>query len=198
MFHLDVSGASTMVDWFNLGDATNVVRIIGFLIPLVTALVTKSVAAPGLKSVVTTVLSAITAALAVLVAPDGHAFAWQSFINAFINAFVVAIASYHGLWKPTGVAGSLANATRLFGFNGIAQTRSKGVESAGDARNPAATPRAVLDDHGYITPGLGLVLLGIVLMLVSFFVVGMHILFVIGIILIIVGVILMIVGPNRL
>ena len=42
---------SDQIDWLNLSDPTNVVRAVGFVLPLVTALVTKKFASGGLKAV---------------------------------------------------------------------------------------------------------------------------------------------------
>jgi len=58
------------IDWLNLSDPTTFVRLIGLLIPLLTALVSKQVASAGLKALITTLLSAITAAVAVLVTSE--------------------------------------------------------------------------------------------------------------------------------
>jgi len=118
-------------NWLQLGDATNTVRILGFLIPVLTALVTKAVTSSGTKAVVTLVSSALLGATAYLVTKDGG-YDWEGFVNSFMNAFLPAIAAYYGLWKPTGVAGTVAAATRGFGIGKPAlETGDRGYESDG-------------------------------------------------------------------
>jgi hypothetical protein len=183
------------VDWLNLSDPTSVVRIIGLLIPILTALVTKHVASQGLKSVVTLVLSAVTAAVAVLVSADGG-FAWQAFVNAFINAFVPAIAIYYGLWKPTGVAGSVAAATKTFGLGSppTLETAAKGEESPDSA---AGDPHA--GEGGLVAVGslaLLLVVLGAVGLLAGLLLPN-HMLLVVGVIVLVLGVVIGFAGGRR-
>lgn len=188
VFDVPPPDSPTQVDWLNLSDPTSVVRIIGLLIPILTALVTKHVAAQGLKAVTTTVLSAITAAAAVLVAADGHSFAWQAFVNAFINTFVPAIALYYGLWKPTGLAGSVAAATKNFGIGSppTLETAEKGQESPDSA---AGAPHA--GEGGVVAVGslaLLLVVLGAVGVIAGLLV-PHHTLLVVGVIVLVIGVV---------
>lgn len=103
------------LDWTHLSNATNLVRLLGILIPLATAIITKQVAASGLKSVVTLVLSILAGTIVYLVSVDGG-YAIGGFFNAFMNAFLPAIASYYGFLKPTGIAGSFAATTAGFGI----------------------------------------------------------------------------------
>lgn len=102
-------------DWLSLSDPTNFVRLLGIAIPIVTALITKSTASSSLKSIVTTVLSAVTATAAYLIAADGS-YDWQGFVNAFLNTFIPAIALYYGLYKPTGVTDRVNVSTGAFGL----------------------------------------------------------------------------------
>lgn len=120
-------------DWTNLSDATNLVRAIGVFLTLVTAVLTKKMASSGLKSTVTAVLAAVTGSLVYLVGEDG-ALDWTGFVNGFINAYVPAIAVYYGLFKPTGLAGSVAQATRRFGLGKpVLETDDKGAEAPPNA-----------------------------------------------------------------
>jgi hypothetical protein len=145
---------SDQIDWLNLSDPTNVVRAVGFVLPLLTALVTKKFASGGLKSVVTLVLSALIAVIGTLVTSDGH-FAVNAFVNAFVNVFVPAIAAYYGLWKATGVAGKVANVTDSFGLGRpVLETSDKGAESAGDYLH-GDTGESGLGILGWVLVGLG-------------------------------------------
>lgn len=186
-------GQVQQIDWLNLSDATNVVRIVGLLIPILTAVVTKHVASQGLKATVTTVLSALTAAVSVLVAADGHSFAWQAFVNAFVNTFIPAIALYYGFWKPTGLAGSVAAATKSFGLGPrpVLETSEKGEESPSSA---AGYPEA-----GAVSLIALLAVAGLVLLLLGIFHVLANWAFVLGLILLALAVVLAVVDrPSRL
>lgn len=187
--HLADTVSANQADWLNLSDATNVVRIIGILIPLLTALVTKRLATGGLKSVVTLALSVITAVAATLVAADGHHFAWTAFVNAFVNAFVPAIAAYYGLWKGTGVAGTVANIAPHVGIGQPAMvTGDKGDEEAGDIRRGDVGAVGILYLIGVILAIAGLlILLGSLLGVIatSWF---------LGLVLLVVGVVLVMVS----
>lgn len=118
------------IDWTSL-NALDVVRALGLLIPLLTAIVTKKVAAQGTKAVITLVASALLGSIGYL-AGEGGGYDLAGFFNAFLNAFIPAIAAYYGLWKPTGLAGSVAEATGDFGIGRTPalQTEDKGQESS--------------------------------------------------------------------
>lgn len=110
------TAADPQANWLNISDPINVVRVLGLLIPIVTALVTKSSATSGQKAVVTLVLSALTSTVVYLVANDGSGYDWAGFVNAFINTFVPAIVAYYGLLKPTNITGSIAAKTADVGI----------------------------------------------------------------------------------
>ena len=106
---------ATPVSFLNWGNSAAAVAALGFLIPLVTALVTKHFASSQLKALVTAFLAVLTGTIGTLVALDGG-WDWSGFIDNFLNAFVTAIAAYYGLLKPIGLAGSVAHATRNLGI----------------------------------------------------------------------------------
>lgn len=122
-------------DWLS-GDAGSVVTILGILIPLFTGVVTKKIAAQGTKAVVTLIASILLGSIAYLVTADGG-YDWRGFVNSFLNAFVPAIASYYGLWKPTGLAGTVANATANVGIGRppVLETDDKGQETSEGLRH---------------------------------------------------------------
>lgn len=115
-FAADGVTADEQADWLSLSEPTNLVRLLGIVIPIVTALITKSSASSGLKSVVTTALSAVTATVVYVVAADGGGYDWQGFLNAFLNTFIPAIVLYYGLYKPTGVTTRVNVSTGAFGL----------------------------------------------------------------------------------
>ena len=106
-----------LLSFVDYRDAAAVVALVGLIIPLVTGLVTKSNASSQVKALVTTALSVLTAVIANLATADGN-YDWKGFLSAFLVAFVPAIATYYGLWKPTGVAGSVQSATSGVGIGG--------------------------------------------------------------------------------
>ncbi len=192
---IENASTSDQIDWLNLSDPTSVVRVLGLLIPILTALITKRVASQGLKSVVTLVLSAITAATAVLVSDDGG-YAWQAFVNAFINTFVPAIVMYYGLWKPTGLAGSVSAKTENFGIGSppVLETGDKGQESP-----PAAAGAPHAGEGGAIAVGslaLLLVVIGAIGAIAGLLLPDRTFL-VVGVIVLIVGVVVGFAGGRR-
>jgi len=84
--------------------------LIGTLIPILVALVTRSTAPPGVKAVVNLALSAVTGFGAEYV--NDVNFVWQQALLTTVVTFVVSVATYYGLWKPTNVASSSSPAAR--------------------------------------------------------------------------------------
>lgn len=82
--------------------------LIGTVIPIVVALVTRSTARPGLKAVVNLGLSALSGFGTEYI--NSANFAWQQALLTTVVTFVVSVATYYGLWKPTNVAGSASPA----------------------------------------------------------------------------------------
>lgn len=75
-------------------------------LPIVVALVTKANAPPALKAVLLLFLSAVTAVVTPLIQNGGSLTIDKPFAIGFATTFVVAVASYYGLTKPLGLAGS--------------------------------------------------------------------------------------------
>ena len=121
-------------------DALTVAFIVGTVIPLLVNVVAKSTATPGLKAIISLVLSVVASVINVFVQADGSAtFDLQTFVITLGSTFLVAVMSYLGLWKPTGVSGSIASGTANFGLGKpVMQTDDKGFEEQG---NPHAPPR---------------------------------------------------------
>lgn len=194
LLHLvaDAPAPAVQIDWLNLSNPITVVRVLGLLIPILTALVTKRLSSQGLKSVVTLALSAITAGVAVLVSADGG-FDWNAFVNAFVNTFGPAIAMYYGLWKPTGLAGSVAAATHSFGLgtSPVLETSAKGAESPDSA---VGAPH--VGEGGFTSVAFLLVVLGAVGVLAGLLLPS-HVFLVVGAVLLVVGLIVGFSGGRR-
>lgn len=90
----------------------------GVLIPIVVNIVTKEVASGAVKSVLLLVLSAV-AGLATVAISGGGVVTDAALANAVVT-FVIAVASYYGFWKPTGVAPALAEKTSDIGLTVVA------------------------------------------------------------------------------
>lgn len=84
--------------------------LVGTLIPILVALVTKSTAQPGVKAVVNLALSAVSGFGAEYI--NSAHFVWQQALLTTVVTFVVSVATYYGLWKPTNVAGSSSPTAR--------------------------------------------------------------------------------------
>lgn len=88
--------------------------IAGTFLPILVGIVTKKLAAGGLKSIVLAALSGATGVINGAINADG-AFSSESLQAAFL-AWVVAVASYYGFWKPTGGAEKVQDATANAGI----------------------------------------------------------------------------------
>lgn len=79
-----------------------VTLIVGVLLPIVVALVTKEITSPKVRSIILLVLSAIAGVLnSWLIAPNG--FDWSQSLFDAATIFIIGVATLFGLWKPTGV-----------------------------------------------------------------------------------------------
>lgn len=89
-------------------DVSVLTLIVGTILPIVVGLVTTRVTRAAVKAwllagltLVTTFLQALLFATQSGVSFDGKAI----FIAAFTQ-FIISVAIYYGLWKPTGIAGA--------------------------------------------------------------------------------------------
>lgn len=90
--------------------------ILGVLLPLLVGIVTKLNASKAVKSFVLLILSLIGGTLSQAIASDGSAFFSQETLISVATTWVVAIASYYGLWKPSGTSESVNTKTANFGI----------------------------------------------------------------------------------
>lgn len=119
---------------FDFTDPQTLTRMLGIAIPILVGVVSKKVASQGLKATLNALLSAIGGSLIYLFAADGALNA-AGFVNAVINTFLVSIATYYGVWKPTGLAGTVAEKTANFGIgpSPVLETEDKGAENPPEA-----------------------------------------------------------------
>lgn len=86
----------------------------GVIIPLLVGLLTKLNASSTIKSILNFGLSALAGGLATVTSDAG--FEWKPFLVNFAFTWVISIATYYGLWRPTGVAPAVQEATPEFGL----------------------------------------------------------------------------------
>ena len=116
-------------------DAQMVALLGGVVVPLLVGVLTKSHASDGVKAVVNALLSALAGVIATFT-QDGlfHA-SLKTLVITILSAWGTSIISYYGLFKPTGVAGTVAAATSNFGIGSppMLETPDKGAEDPGPA-----------------------------------------------------------------
>jgi hypothetical protein len=84
--------------------------IVGFVLPPVIAIIVQEKWKPGLKAIVAfgaCLLSAVGTVY--LQGPD--TFTLSRWVTASLTTLTVAIATYHGLWRPTGTAPAIEHST---------------------------------------------------------------------------------------
>lgn len=83
--------------------------IVGFFLPHLIAVVQQPGWSSGLRSVIT-FLACLVAAVGTVLIQLGH-WDWQDWISSSLLILVTAIATYKGLWKPTGIAPAVEGST---------------------------------------------------------------------------------------
>lgn len=97
-------------------DAQTISFLCGVLIPLVVGVLTKVNASAGLKAVVNALLSALAGALATFTQTGLTSDVdWKTLVISVLSVWIVSVATYYGIWKPTGVAGTVNVKTGRFG-----------------------------------------------------------------------------------
>ncbi|MGL5910164.1 MAG: hypothetical protein ACRCZP_09185 [Phycicoccus sp.] len=79
------------------------------LLPILVSLVTARAAESSTKALVLLALAAVSGLLTQWLAAleVGAAFDWSQAALTVLSGYIVAVASHFGLWKPTGVTGSV-------------------------------------------------------------------------------------------
>lgn len=88
--------------------------LVSMVLPLIVGVVVKQVAHPAVKSITLAFLSAVTALATTGLGSNGEI--GTATIAQAVLSFIIAVGAYYGLWKPTGVAGSVNTATENFGI----------------------------------------------------------------------------------
>lgn len=88
---------------------------LGFVVPVLTAILVKSKAPAALKAITNAVLVCVAGLLAMAIKSNGAIDLYVGGV-AIAEAAVASWASYYGFWKPTGIAPSLHEGTGAFGI----------------------------------------------------------------------------------
>lgn len=133
--HLIVEQDGTVVGTYL--DVRLLAMLASALVPLLVNFITKKSASDGLKSVVNIVAVAVVTVLAVIADPADQQVTWALLANTFLFSLVTSFAAYKGVWKPTGVAGTIADRTANVGVGSppTFQTADKGQEDMGQVDN---------------------------------------------------------------
>lgn len=102
---------------FNV-DVQTVARLLGIVVPILVALITKRYAQKWVKALSNILLSAVAGVLAPILAGDTAPHSLGAVFNGIVNAFIVSIVAYYGIFKPTGIVDALQNKTGGFGVGG--------------------------------------------------------------------------------
>lgn len=86
---------------------------VGVLIPIAVAFVTKEVTGSGVKAITLAALAAVSGVLMNYI--DVGSITEDSVTQAVTN-FIIAVATYYGLWKPTGTTGTIQTKTSEIGL----------------------------------------------------------------------------------
>lgn len=98
-------------------DPTTVSLVLGVALPLLVGVITKSHASGRVKSVILALLSAISGGISQAVTDTGSALLSQQTLVTIALSWVVAVATYYGLYKPTGTAEVVQTKTANFGIS---------------------------------------------------------------------------------
>jgi len=118
-------------------DVRTVATLAAVVLPLLVNLITKQTASDGLKSIINLIGSAIITVLSLWINPDGQDVTVWLAINTFIFALLTSVVAYKGVWKPTGISGSIAASTPNLGLGSppVLETTDKGAEDRGQVDN---------------------------------------------------------------
>lgn len=86
---------------------------VGAVLPLIVGLVTKEVTNSGVKAVLLAALAALAGVGQAYV--DDNGILTDATLTDAVTYFVIAVTSYFGVLKPTGVSGAVQSATKNVG-----------------------------------------------------------------------------------
>lgn len=95
-------------------DLTWLQLIVAVVLPIAVAFVTKEVSSSSVKAIALAALTTVATVLTAVI--DNSGVLTQATLQMGVQYFLIAVASYYGLWKPTGVAPTVAEKTQNFGL----------------------------------------------------------------------------------
>jgi hypothetical protein len=96
-------------------------RLLGLVIPLLVALLTTRAAESWLKSIANIILTSLAGVTATLVGLDGE-WAWDTFFNAWFNAFVLAGIAHLTAYNKLGIRQKVDDIAPNFGVDALRKT----------------------------------------------------------------------------
>lgn len=91
--------------------------LVGTVLPGLTALVTREHASVRLKALLTAVMAAVTGGLSGFLTAPPHGWPqWEQVISSIAVAWITAVFTYLGAYKPTGLSSYLTRRTAGFGI----------------------------------------------------------------------------------
>jgi Na+/H+-translocating membrane pyrophosphatase len=102
-----VSENNTVVAPEGISGSQYLSALIGVVLPIVVALVTKHTQSAQLKSLLLLALSTLSGFLTEMLNDD--AFVWEQALYGAVITFVIGVATLFGLWRPTGVDNAAKN-----------------------------------------------------------------------------------------
>lgn len=114
-----------------------IATLASFFVPLLVSFITKQSASDGLRAVLNIIGVALISVITLWVNASTQPVGWALAINTFILSLVTSVSAYKGLWKPTGITGSITAATPNLGLGSppLLETASKGAEDMGQVDN---------------------------------------------------------------
>jgi hypothetical protein len=131
-------------------DVATLSFLIGTIIPIAVALVTKQTASRGIKAAVNALLSIAAGVLSVYVSEaQGEIVSIDvaAFVTAVGAAWITSIATHYGLLKPTGITGGegiVQSATPNLGIGSSHSHQPPAPEAGGPALDPEPAPGPVV------------------------------------------------------
>jgi len=89
---------------------------VGLLLPLLTGIVVKLRADSGVKAVANAVLAAVTGIVATALQSPSEGIPVAETCYAILFAFVSSAASFHSIWRPTGISTAVQESTKTLGI----------------------------------------------------------------------------------
>lgn len=111
-------------------DTRLLAMLVSLFVPLLVNFLSKKTASDGLKALINIVAVGVVSVLSLWINPSDQPVTLWLAVNTFIGSLIASFVAYKGIWKPTGVSGTIAEKTANVGFGSppSVQTADKGAE----------------------------------------------------------------------